>query len=492
MILKILKVFAGAVLFLNASIAIAAELDHYEVKASPEKVAVWEAIDLTIEAVDKDNNVIKDYEWTVLIFSESDKQAEFPKTIEENSYTFSKSDEWSVKFENAIKFTKPWKHDIHVYDLNDQTDSIFWLAEIEVSEETKEEKIDIEILTPPTGTTIGSKKINISWKSKKNYQIKIVLNNKEEILTTTNKDWIFEKEISNLENWENVIQAYILNSDWDKIGKSKEVLIKSDSSLPVLNKVKLTPDEEIQAKTKILAEVYATEWLSEVSLILNDSINILKEDTAWIYKWEFLAPKEEWEYKIDIILKNELGSKVEKKATKILKVIPKLTVAPTKTGSIVKKDKCPKWDYTWDVFDWKCWEKPENYEAPIDLWIRNLKIVQLKTKSVLTWDKLKDAIKYEVYKKMSGNKLELIDTVTKPKYEILITWDEVKYEYFAVKAIWKQEFVDSEDSTKKIEKEIIWDLSDAVKIQTWPKEIIIVLIALLLWFGIFFIWRRKA
>jgi hypothetical protein len=40
MILKILKVFAVVVLFLNASIAIAAELDHYEVKASPEKVAV--------------------------------------------------------------------------------------------------------------------------------------------------------------------------------------------------------------------------------------------------------------------------------------------------------------------------------------------------------------------------------------------------------------------------------------------------------------------
>jgi hypothetical protein len=393
-----------------------------------------------------------------------------------------------VKFENSVKFSKPWKHDIHVYDLNDQTESVFWLAEIEVSEETVQEKVEIEILTPPTGTTIGTKKIKVSWKSKKNHQIKIILNNKEEILTTTNKDWIFEKEIDDLENWENSIQAFILNSNWDEIGKSKEVLVKSDSSLPVLNKVKLTPSWEVEVKTKILTEVYATEWLSEVSLILNESINILKEDSSWIYKWEFLAPKEEWEYKIDIILKNELGSKVEKKAAETLKVIE-----IEKTSAIkVKKDKCPKWDYTWDVFDWKCWEKPEDYEAPIDLWIRNLKIVELKTKSVLTWDKLKDAIKYEVYKKVAWDKLELIETITKPKYEIAITWDEIKYEYFAVKAIWKQEFVDTEDKTKKIEKEIIWDLSDAVKIQTWPKEIIIVLIALLLWFGIFFIWRRKA
>ena len=167
MILKILKVFIIITLFLNASIAIAGELYRYKVKVSPEKVTVWEAVDLTIEAVDKDNNIIKDYEWTVLIFSESDKQADFPKTIEENSYKFSKSDEWSVKFENAVKFSKPWKHDIQVYDLNDQTDSVFWLAEVQVSEETKEEKVDIEILTPPTGTTIWNKNINVSWKSKK-------------------------------------------------------------------------------------------------------------------------------------------------------------------------------------------------------------------------------------------------------------------------------------------------------------------------------------
>ncbi len=431
-----------------------------------------------------------EYVWTVLIFSESDKKAEFPKTIEENSYTFSKSDEWSVKFENAIKFTKPWKMDIHVYDLNDQTDSIVWLAEVNVTKDTKQEKIDIKILTPISGTTVGSKKITVSWKSKKNHQIKILLNNKEETLTTTDRDWIFEKEIDNLENWENVIKAFILDSDSEEIGSSKDVIIRSESSLPLLNKVKLTPKWEVEVKTKILIEVYATKWLSEVSLILNDSINILKEEKEWIYKWEILAPKKEWEYKINVILKNELGLKVEKKSVEILKVIPEKKSAeePAK----VKKDKCPKWDFSWDVFDWKCWEKPVNYESPVDLWIRNLKIVQLKTKSVLTWDKLDDAIKYEIYKKISNGKLEKIDTVTESKYEIAITWEEVKYEYFAVKAIWKKEFVDSQDTTKKIEKEIVWDLSDAVKIQTWPKEIIIVLIALLLWFWIFFIWRKKS
>jgi len=36
----------------------------------------------------------------------------------------------------------------------------------------------------------------------------------------------------------------------------------------------------------------------------------------------------------------------------------------------------------------------------MDLGIKDLKIVALKTKSVLTWLKLPDATKYEVYKKL--------------------------------------------------------------------------------------------
>lgn len=486
MILKILKAFLAITVFINASIVFAADLDHYQVVVNPEKVAVWEAVDLTITAVDKDENVIKDYEWTILIYSESDKKAEFPKSIEDNSYQFTKSNEWSVKFENSVKFTKSWKNDIHVYDLNDQTDSLFGLAEVEVTEKVNQEKVEIEILTPPTWTIIWGKSINTSWKSSKNHQIKLVLNNKKEILTTTNRDWIFEKEIEWLENWDNSIKAYILNADWNEIWESKEILIKSDSSFPVFNKLKLTPSWEIQVNTKIKAEVYATKWLEEVSLVINENVNILKETSEWVYAWEFLAPKEEWDYKIDVNLKNELGTKLEKKAVQTLIVIPEM-----KVSGGVKKDKCPNWDYTWDVFDWKCWKKPVDYKAPIDLWIKNLRIVQLKTKSVLTWDKVADAVKYEVYKKVAWDKLELIDTIKDNKYEIEITWDKIKYEYFAVKAIWKQEFVDTEDSSKKIDKEIVWDLSDAVKIQTWPKEIIIVFLALLLWFWILFIWRKN-
>lgn len=498
MILRILKVFTAIAIFANVSITLAANIHHFNVKVNPTKVTVGEAIDLTIDAVDKNDEIITDYEWTILIFSESDKLAEFPNSIEDNTFTFWKSNEWTVKFENAVKFTKAWKQDIHVYDLDDQTDSVLWIAEVEVTKKTVEQNINIEIISPQNGLTVWKNTIRVSWKTNKNHQIKIIINNKWETLTTTNKDWLFEKEIDWIEKWENIIKAYVLNSEWKEIWASKKIIITSDPSVPVLNKIKLSPENEVEAGTKMTAEVYATKKLEEVSIIVNESLNILKEDSEWIYKWEFLAPKEEWEYKIDVLLKDELWHKVEEKEKLILKVTPVLNVAVEVEKKEIKKiennskDKCKVWDFSGDVFDWKCWEKPEDYNSPVDLWIKNLKIVQLKTKSVLTWDKLEDAIKYEVYKKMVWDELELIDTVELPKYEVNMIWNAVKYEYFAVKAIWNKEFFSDDYSEKIIEKEIKWDLSEAVKIQTWTKEIILIIIALLLWLGVFIFSIKKA
>jgi hypothetical protein len=65
----------------------------------------------------------------------------------------------------------------------------------------------------------------------------------------------------------------------------------------------------------------------------------------------------------------------------------------------------------------------------------------LKTKSILTWDKLKDAYKYNVYKKLADGKLELITTVDEPKLEINIDLKQkdITYDYFAVKAVAKSD-----------------------------------------------------
>lgn len=72
----------------------------------------------------------------ILIFSESDANAEFPGELSGNTYQFKDSDAWSVKFENAVKFSKIWTQDVLVFD--EQDEDIFWKAEIEVVEENTE------------------------------------------------------------------------------------------------------------------------------------------------------------------------------------------------------------------------------------------------------------------------------------------------------------------------------------------------------------------
>jgi hypothetical protein len=59
--------------------------------------------------------------------------------------------------------------------------------------------------------------------------------------------------------------------------------------------------------------------------------------------------------------------------------------------------------------------------------------------------------------------------------------EEIEYEYFAVKAVAKdEEWVVYE-----------WDLSEATKIQTWPEIIILLLFSLLIWGLILGVSKRK-
>jgi hypothetical protein len=46
-----------------------------------------------IEAADKNDVTVKDYNGTILIFSESDGNAELPSALDQNTYTFMTSDQ---------------------------------------------------------------------------------------------------------------------------------------------------------------------------------------------------------------------------------------------------------------------------------------------------------------------------------------------------------------------------------------------------------------
>ncbi|NVP17582.1 hypothetical protein HUU51_02585 [Candidatus Gracilibacteria bacterium] len=431
---------------------LAASVDHFNITLSPSSAKTGEALDLTIEAVDKNSVTVNDYNGVVLIFSESDPEAELPIVLEENTYTFKAADQGKIVFENAVKFFKEGKQNIHVYDFND--DNIFGIGEATITKDQSSEKLNIEILSPENGLTVGNNKIKVSGVTEKNHQVKIVVNNKNEIDSISNNEGVFEKEITNLLNGENTIIAKVLNSNGGIVGESKEIKIKIENTKINLISVKVNP-EEVDSEGQFDIEVTTEPNLVEVSSVLNDVISKLTETSPGKYTAKLFAPKEEGVYKIDIILKNELG--IEQK----------------ELGAASIKVKKVNLDSAEPVTE----EVKDNKKS---LKITGLKLVELKTKSILTWDKLEEAKSYNIYKKLENGNLEFVVNVTEPKFEVEIVGEEIKYEYFAVKALAETE-----------EGEVYeGDLSEATKIQTGP-ELLILLIISIFATGLYLITKQK-
>lgn len=444
-------------IFFNTTSVFATSIDHFQVTISPTSANVWEAVDLTIEAIDKNSETITNYWGTVIVFSETDKDAEFPTVLKENTYTFNSTDQGKVKFENAVKFKNTGKQSIHVYDLDD--DTVMGIAEIDIVQGTisSTQWESISILSPENGSTLGKTNITISWTTKKNYRVIITTNNKDQVNTTSDWNWAFEKEVI-LQEGENFIKAQVLDADNKIIGESENINVKISAGKPILQSIKVSPQNEVEAESPIAVELISNQWLSSVNAIINDVITSLKETRSGIYKWTITAPKTAGKYDIDIAIKDEFWHETNEKAAISVNVIDTLNSA-SESGSTTALQVA---------------------ELRDPLRITGIKLTVLKTKSILTWDANTKAETYNVYKKSADGTLEFIQNVTKPYFEVAIGWNKITYDYFAIKGVSKT----SSGTTYE------GDLSEATKLQTWPEIFLLVLFALVWGMG-FIMYKRK-
>lgn len=441
-----------------------AALDSFKVTIDPESAAIWEALDVTIEAVDKSGETVTDYIGTIIVFSETDKEAEFPNELSENTYEFSPSDGWIIKFENAVKFKNPGKQSIHVYDLAD--DTVMWMAEVDITASDEPTVVDISLVSPENGITIGTNSVKVSGTTKKNHRVVITIDNSEEISTTSNSEWMFKKEVSNLQDGQHTFQASVLDADNKKVGESNIVSVRISASAPKLLSIKVTPVDQVEAESEVSVEVISDKWLSSVWVIINDVLTSLQETKEWVYLGKTRAPKEEWLYAVDVTLKSELWIETKEMAVAQLNVTPALNAPEQETN-------------TWTVQEPTVEMKAPDMLDPLR--ITGLKLTELKTKSVLTWDPVAKASGYNVYKRLDDGKLQLVETVKDPSFTVNITGEEIKHEYFYVRAI------GNDDEGASYE----WDLSDATKIQTGPEMYIILALISIILVTLYFMFKRR-
>lgn len=465
--IKYLFIFLSA--FILTPALTHAAVDQFEVILWKTEAQVGESLDITITAVDNNGEIVTDYMWDILVFSESDAQAEFPTVLSENSYSFTAANEGSVKFENAIRFQNAGIQDLYVYDLNNE--NVLWVAEVTITEKEVLQDVDITILSPENWVTLWDNTITISGQTQKNYQVRVLLNNEQDYFTTSNGEGVFEKELEGLQEGANSVQAFILDADNNQIGESDKIDIKINSQAPEFKNLTITPTWEVEAWTQISVELVSNTGLSDVQVILDDIITTLDEWKDGIYNASLKAPGNAWEYPIDILLRDEFANETQERGVETLVVIPapKLTAWPEEPEEVLE---VAEEIIIQEVI------VPDD----LNLTIKNIKLTELKTKSILTWDELSDAESYNIYKKTGENTVTLLENIDEARYEIAITWEEIIYEDFAIKAIWKTASWET----------IQWNLSEMTLVQTGPEMYFLMLLwAMLLSWGFFFM-RREA
>lgn len=456
--LKLLFVF----LLLSAfNPVFAGEIDYFEVTLWSESAVVGEALDLTISAMDKDNNIVDDYLGTILVFSETDPKAELPNVLNESSYTFTLADAGSVKFENAVIFNSSGNQDLHVYDLNDDTDSVAGIVEIEVSKnDTGMQSEEITISSPENSSTLTSSTIQVAGKTASNHRV-IVVSNGSEYETISNTDWIFELSVDNQKDGDISLRAKVLNADDETIWESDVVNVRLSASAPTIVWFQATPAKG-NPGYPFTVELISEKWLENVELTLNDSITVLKENEDGKYTGEFIAPTQVGKYSINVMLQNDLWVKSNNPGISNIEVLEKEEIPELKSAE--KNDPIPS---------------VEKEIVKPDLTVTGLKLTKLKTQSVLEWDKIEDATHYDVYMK-EWNEFIFLEKVSDPRITIYITWDEIKYNDFAIEAV-IENFQDTTD--------LKWDISEAVKVQTGPEKYLFII--LLAFFLASIIWMSK-
>lgn len=440
-----------------------ANFDRIEVIATPSSVKVGESVDLTLRALDQSGNVVSDYLGTVYILSESDQNATLPGG-DDSFYSFKASDAWVIKFENGVQFSRTWVQDITIYD--DDFEPV-WVTEVTVTDGTGPVLgWNISIQYPETGITLWSSTIRVSGMADKNHKIRVLLNGDEEVVEgISNGEWMYEVTLRNVVSSENVIIAELLDADERVKASSSEVYFTISNTQLSFRSIRFIPQQPTYLPDSMIeAQVEATSGLWVIQLIIDDQAFDLDEMNSWTYVWYITTPRTDWNYPVDIQMRNELGLQDTTPNVANIQVIFSAT-AGGQDPVILPPPVGP------------------NCSAFVnELEVRNIKTMKLQSKSVITWDIAPKATSYNIYKKNTQNgELALIENVSENRYELVISGTTVQYDDFVIKAVFKDDVCDIEGNA-----------SDMTRVQTGTKEIFLFLFAMGIGAGIFYFRRRQA
>lgn len=286
-----------------------------------------EAIDVTVEAKDKDDKTISNYRGSVFFQSTSDFTATLP--AQGKSIQFKESDNGVLKLSKAIVFKHKGNQTLQVSDAVEDAEGVVTIKvdPADVAGTTTGSGESITIITPENNSSVTSDTITVSGKTKKNSKVSIKLNGVDVGTTQSLDSGIFTQTIPNITQSTNILTVSIFDGTNKVVGTAESRFTLADSG-PKYYNTTIRPSNTVDAGSPVSLTIEAEPGLSEVSATIDGSVMVAKEVSSGKYNIDTIAPAHSGSYQVNIALKNSL-SKIQSKQNAItLTVNEKAVVAP--------------------------------------------------------------------------------------------------------------------------------------------------------------------
>lgn len=339
-------------------VALAASGDavKFEIIA-PTSAVVGEAIDVTVRALKNNNQVATEYRGSI-IFATDYLGDTLP--MPGQSIAFTAEDAGEKKFSKGVVFKKTGKQKIFVSDVSDD---VLWEVTVDVQEwgtssSTSSGTVqDISLITPENNSQIPSDTIMVSGTTRKNSKVSLSLNGKTAGTVVSDDSGLFTKELTGVDQENNILTASLLDASDTAIATSSEVRFTKIVATWSIYGLTISPATSVTAGSNMTLTIEAQAWLSSVSATLDGTVLSAKEWAAGKYVIDTVAPQKEWSYPIDVTATSVTNqdTKKEKMAT--------LTVTATPVLNPTFKEVKTETDLDGKVtFSFKVENAPENLE----------------------------------------------------------------------------------------------------------------------------------
>ena len=275
--------------------ASAEDPDAFLVEVEPSTFWVSEAVDVTISTV-KNWMIVKDYIWDVFIEVSWLIPDEYV-VPSDGLYSFLIQDQGIKLFSKWLEIKKAGTYTLKVSDIIDE--SILWETTIIVwNWDDGWDLKEVIISSPINWSTENNAAITVMWSSEdlKNSPVEIYLNNIPVSNWYTDAQWNFSIYVEDLQEWQNQIEAKIVDINDVVLWQTDTIIINYESlSDGIFNSIEILPSNDLKQWDEAIFNVYTAEEVTSVELKFSDGKTfpldrlspwVFNKDMKLISKWD--------------------------------------------------------------------------------------------------------------------------------------------------------------------------------------------------------------